>query len=337
MAEHVHAPGQQYLEHVVQALRVGTLQIHQRFQFGQLRQLPGRELVLARDRPVTVALDGVDFAVVGEKAKWLRQSPLGEGVGREALMEYADRRLQFRALQIGIQHRQVFRHHQPLVREYVGREAGDVEDRIVVHGDLGAAARHEQGAFEGVRLHLRRGVDKHLQDVGLGLQRLGTTGLFRVQRYLAPAGQRQRAACDRGLDGRAGRLDMVWIDEHEAGGKSLGRIDPGLVGEGAQEGLGCLHQQPTAVAGFAIGGDRTAVGHALQGLDGRIQDPVTRYPFHVRDQAKAAVVALEFRAVQGAVQLVLSHRSTPVAGSAQAWLRGSSPSLAQGREKGAEL
>ncbi len=312
-AEQVHAAGQQHLQHVVQALRVGALQVHQRFQLGQLGQLLGGELVLARDRPVAVALHGVDFAVVGEEAERLRQAPLREGVGGESLVEHADRGRQFRALQVRVEHRQVGRHHQALVGDYVRRQAGHVEHRVIVHLDLGPAAHHKQRALEVGRAHVRRRIDEHLQDVRLALHRLGAAGVFRIDRHLAPAGKPERAALDGALHGGAGLGDPGRVDEHDAGGEALGQLDVRLGGEGAQEGLGGLHQEPAAVAGLAVGGDRAAVGHAFQGLDRGVDHPVAGYAVHVRDQAEAAVVALEFGAVEGAVHLVLSHRSTPVA------------------------
>ena len=47
---------------------------------------------LARAHPVEVALDGVDLAVVRDHAVRVRERPLGEGVGREALVHQRQRR-----------------------------------------------------------------------------------------------------------------------------------------------------------------------------------------------------------------------------------------------------
>src|SRR5205085_9916498 len=61
--QQVHAADQQRLEHVVQALRVGTVQRHQQLQLPEIqpRRGPARA---ARQPPVPIALDRIDLAVV---------------------------------------------------------------------------------------------------------------------------------------------------------------------------------------------------------------------------------------------------------------------------------
>ena len=44
----------------------------------------------ARHRPVTVALNGIDFAIVREMAKRLGQTPLRPGVSGKSLMKYTE-------------------------------------------------------------------------------------------------------------------------------------------------------------------------------------------------------------------------------------------------------
>ncbi len=90
-AKDVHAALNQRLEHIVQTAGVGISRHHQRAHVVHVFDQRRVELVAARLRPVAVALDGVDFAVVGEIPERLRQPPLRPGVGGKALMKHAQR------------------------------------------------------------------------------------------------------------------------------------------------------------------------------------------------------------------------------------------------------
>ena len=118
-AEHIHTAGQQRLQHVVQTAGVGTGHGNQRahIRHGNMGRL---EFMAAGHRPVAVALNGVDLAVMGQVTERLRQPPLRPGVGGETLMEHTQRRLQPLIIQIPIEHRQVGGHHQAFVRHHPG-------------------------------------------------------------------------------------------------------------------------------------------------------------------------------------------------------------------------
>ena len=89
-AEDVDATGQQRLEHVIQAIGIGASHRYQRPHVGHGHGR-GLKLVTTGHGPVAVALDGVDFAVVGQVAERLGQPPLRPGIGGEALVEHAQR------------------------------------------------------------------------------------------------------------------------------------------------------------------------------------------------------------------------------------------------------
>ncbi len=74
--------------------------------------------------------------------------------------------------------------------------------------------------------------------------------------------------------------------------------DAELFGLAAQEGIGLLHEQAAAVAGLAVGGDRTTVGHAIERRDRGLNQLVARLIVHVRDQAETAGVLLELGTVE---------------------------------------
>ncbi|MNY41312.1 hypothetical protein D3C86_1761180 [compost metagenome] len=71
-----------------------------------------------------------------------------------------------------------------------------------------------------------------------------------------------------------------------------------LGGQHAQETIGLLQQQTTAIAGLAVGIDAAAMGHACQGFNGRLQQVVTGLPMHVGNQTEAAVILELLRMVQ---------------------------------------
>ena len=81
--------------------------------------------------PVLVALDGVDLAVVGDKAIRMRQRPGGKGVGGKAAMQKHERALQTLVLKVGIEIGELRCDEHPLVDECARRKAGEIH--AVVH------------------------------------------------------------------------------------------------------------------------------------------------------------------------------------------------------------
>jgi hypothetical protein len=61
-------------------------------------------------------------------------------------------------------------------------------------------------------------------------------------------------------------------------------------GNGTQETIRLLHQQATAVAGFAISSNTTTVRHACQCLDRLIQQIMAGLSLHVGHQAETTVI-----------------------------------------------
>jgi len=73
----------QQLERVVERGRVRTLFPDHTLQLGL-------ELGLACPHPRAVAGDGVDLAVVGQHAEWLREPPVGHRIGRVTLVKNSE-------------------------------------------------------------------------------------------------------------------------------------------------------------------------------------------------------------------------------------------------------
>jgi hypothetical protein len=124
--EQRNAAHQQAFQHIVQAHGVRTVGLHDRAHGVHVEVRRGHD-ALARTRPVTVALHGVDFTVVRQEAERLRQLPLRPGIGGEALVEYRQAGFKTRVVQVQEELGQVFRGHQAFVGQGVRRQRGQVE------------------------------------------------------------------------------------------------------------------------------------------------------------------------------------------------------------------
>ena len=297
--EQVDAAGDHQLEHVVHRGRVGAYAVDQRAELFQVRDQFVRELGATGLGPVAVTGDGVDLAVVGEEAERLRQRPLRQGVGGEALVEHADRGLQALVTEVRIEGGEVRRHHQALIDDGLVREAADVVVGVFGVGNRRAATGTEQ--LDGELLIAQAfTADEHLLDLRQALQGQATEDAG-VDRHFAPANQFQAGSQDFAVHVFASGfgLGVVLVEEHHAHGVLLGQLAAeGFLGNGAQELIGLLHQQTATVTGLAVGVDTAAVGHAGQCLHGGLQKVVARFARHMGDQAKTTVVLEFFGMVQ---------------------------------------
>ncbi len=291
--EQVDAAGDHQLEHVVHAGGVGAHAVDQRAELFEVHQVVG-ELGATGHGPVAVTRDGVDLAVMGEEAEWLSQRPFRQGVGGEALVEHADCGLQALVAQVWIEGGQIRRHHQAFINDGLVRKAADVVVSIGGVGHRRATTRGEQ-LDRHVLIAQAIAGDEHLFDLWQALQ--GQTAEHAgVDRHFAPAHQLQAGSHDLAVHVLASGFgfDRVLVEEHHAHGVLLGQVDSKLFFcDSTQELVGLLNQQAATVTGFAVGVDPTAVGHAGQGLDGRLQKGMTGLALHMGYQAKTAVI-LEF-------------------------------------------
>jgi len=301
--QRVHAAGFQQVQHRVQALRIGAVDLDHRVEFARVELLAAPHL-RARLRPRAVAGDGVDLAVVGEHAERLRQRPARAGIGGEALVEHHHAAFQVRAAQVRVQLRQPRRQHHALVADAVRRQADDVERRHVLQALGGAAPRQVQRAPErlGCRpfaLDIDQRGGEHLLDARHVGARSGAAGVG-IHRQLAPAGDRQPHLGQRRAQGLAAtrRLGVVVRQEHQPGGELRAQREAGFLRQRAQEASRLLEQQPAAIAAEAVRGHPAAVGHARQRVERGIDIGAAGAIVELRDQAEAAAVAV----VAGVVQ-----------------------------------
>ncbi len=215
-------------------------------------------------------------------------------------MENHHRRFHPRILEVGIELRQELRHHHALVDDGAGRQGRDIKDRVAGFQFLfGAPTRHKQLAVEGGLIEVAARIHENLLDGRQGLERLRTTGLA-VHRQDTEAGDLQLLELQ--LLGenpsRLTRKFRVPIEEHQAGGKQRGQLEPGLRGRGLQKSSRLLDQETAAIPGLAVRGNRTAVSQAIEGADGRLQNPVTGLIVETCDQAESAGIPLIGRPVK---------------------------------------
>ena len=80
---------------------------------GKLKRL--LQAAFLRVQPASIRADGVDLAVMRDKAERLRKRPTGLRVGRVALVEDGKRSLECRVGQIEVEGRKLVRREQPFV------------------------------------------------------------------------------------------------------------------------------------------------------------------------------------------------------------------------------
>ena len=106
----------------------------------------GAVFVSTRLCPRAVGRNGVDFAIVRQVTERLSQFPFGQGIGREALVEQADRRLHAQVTQVLVKLRQVFGHAQAFVYHHLVGQAAHIKI-VMVYALFNAAAGDEHAAF----------------------------------------------------------------------------------------------------------------------------------------------------------------------------------------------
>ncbi len=111
----------QNLEDIVQGRRVRTARLDHRLDLMvAVAEGRGRHADLVGAHPVQIALKRVDLAVVGQHAEGLGQLPLGEGVGRVALVEDGVAGLDRGVVQVVIQLTQQFGADHALIDDGAG-------------------------------------------------------------------------------------------------------------------------------------------------------------------------------------------------------------------------
>ena len=291
--EQVDATFDQQFEHVVEALRIRTAATDVVADVGNVEQ--GRvQLGLARERPVAVGADGVDFAVVGEHAEGLGEIPVRRGVGRKALVKGHCRAFKFGAHEIRKDIAQLPRRGHGLVADRGRGERDDIEAAIVSQGQFAAPACAEQGAIECRLVHAIGGIDEDLADARPARATERATRCI-AYRHIAPAGRCEAFLAQAAfkLLRRSVGLGGIVVEKNQAGGEACRRQDAGFAGECAQPGLGAVDEDAAAITGDAIGIDAATMRHLRERGKRLIDKPGAGFAVDVGNQAKAATVVFE--------------------------------------------
>ncbi|MNS61942.1 hypothetical protein D3C72_949870 [compost metagenome] len=301
------APGaDQNLEHIVQRRRVRAARLDHRLDLMvAVAEGRGRHADLVGAHPVQVALKRVDLAVVGQHAEGLGQLPLGEGVGRVALVEDGVAGDDGGVVQVVIQLAQQLGADHALVDDGAGRQGAEVEavQTRRLHRLFDAAATQEELALQFLDLHAFRRGQHDLLDLGPGGVGADADD-GQVHRRLAPAVDVEARADGLGLDDGAGVVLGAQVGARQEdladrdGAGTQGLADGAHLGR--EEGLGQFDHDAGAVAGQAVGVDRAAVGHGLQRLDGHVDDLAPGLAVDGADQTHAAGVAFRRRVIGAA-------------------------------------
>jgi hypothetical protein len=299
----------QQLEAVVEGGGVGLAGEADRVQLAQvLAQHRRGHHAFARLHPVVVALDRVDLAVVGDIAVGVGQRPLGEGVGREALVHQAQRRDAARVLQVEVVGTDLVRQQQALVHHGTAGHAGDVVLVAVLETQgldigTGGLADHVELALERVlHDHIGAAADEDLAHDRLLLAHGGRHRHLEVDRHIAPAQQDLALGLDRALHlllaSQAGSMLLGQEDEADAVLASR-RQGHALLGHlFAIQLVGDLDQQTGAIAHQRIGTDGAPVIQVLEDLEGLADDGMALLALDMGHEADAAGVMFLGRAVQ---------------------------------------
>ena len=296
----VHAVHHHKFQRVVQhgGVRTRSVDDGQNFVHILLHDGAGDGLLAGQHR-VGVALDGVDLAVVQDKAVGVCAHPAGVGVGREAAVHHADGRFVVLVLQVEVEQTQIVDEEHALVHDGAAGQAGHIS---AVAGLFEHPADDVELAVEVDALaHLGGLLDEALPDGRHAVAGFLAHGV-RVHGDLAPCEELEALFAGHQLEQLHGLCPQMLVlreEEHtDAVFALVAEADVHFVGHFGEELVADLEHDAHAVAGLALG---VLAGAVFQPLDDgqRIADGlVTLAALDVHHRADAAGVVLELGVIQ---------------------------------------
>ena len=293
----------EHFEDVVERGGVRPTGLHDRldvFHVGIERRIGQPGFVAAH--PVDVARDRVDLTVMRQHAEGLGQLPGGEGVGGIALMIDRKARHEAGVEQVGIEIRQALGQEHALIDQRPAGQRAQIQHRNL-RGDrlvLDAPTDDIQIALEIRFGRAARVPDHDLLD--FRPRRIGLLADARdVDRHLTPAIDGIAHAQDFALDDLTAALLCAEIglrQKHLSDGDRAGmqQMTAALDGIG-EEILRDFDVNARAVAGLAIGIDRTAMPDGLERVDTGFHHVAAGLAVQGGDEADAAILVLHRRRV----------------------------------------
>ena len=313
----------QELEHVVQNRGVGALAVDDGHHTLKIVLQHGAvQIGLAGANPVDVALEGVDLAVVDDKAVGVRALPAGRGVGGVARVDERHGRLDGGVVEVDEEAAHLRGDQHALVHDGARAHGAHVED-LVAQGKLGVgllfdgAAAHVQAALEGIAGgRVVRTAQEGLQDSGhAGAGRLAQ--VVRVDRHLAPKEQRHAGLGAALLKHATGILYALVVLRKEKHGHAIVALCrqnlAALLSLFTEKVMRNLEQDASAVAGVLLESRAAAVLQVDQNGQRIVQDLVMALAVDIGKRADATCIVVEFGAIKA---LLLSgiclHRDPPL-------------------------
>ena len=313
----------QELEHVVQNRGVGALAVDDGHHALKIVLQHGTVQVgFAGANPVDIALEGVDLAVVDDKAVGVRTLPTGRGVGGVARVYERHGRFDGGVVEIDEEAAHLCGDQHALVHDGARAHGAHVED-LVSQGKLGVgllldgAAAHVQATLEGVtRRRVVRTAQEGLQDSGhAGTRRL--TQVVRIDRHLTPKEQRHAGLGATLLKHAAGILYALVVLREEQHGHAIVALCrqnlAALLGLFSKKVMRNLEQDAGAVAGVLLESRAAAVLQVDQNGQRIVQNLVMALTVDIGKRADATCIVVEFGAIKA---LLLSgiclHRDPPL-------------------------
>ena len=313
----------QELEHIVQNRGVGALAVDDGHHTLKIVLQHGAvQIGLAGANPVDVALEGVDLAVVDDKAVGVRTLPTGRGVGGVARVDERHGRLDGGVVEVDEEAAHLRGDQHALVHDGARAHRAHVED-LVAQGKLGVgllfdgATAHVQATLKGIAGgRVVRTAQEGLQDGGhAGARRLAQ--VVRVDRHLAPKEQRHAGLGAALLEHATGILYALVVLREEQHGHTIVALCrqnlAALLGLFTKKVMRNLEQDASAVAGVLLESRAAAVLQVDQNGQRIVQNLVMALTVDIGKRADATCIVVEFGAIKA---LLLSgiclHRDPPL-------------------------
>ena len=313
----------QEFEHVVQNRGVGTLAVDDGHHALKIVLQHGAVQVgFAGANPVDVALEGVDLAVMDDKAVGVRTLPAGRGVGGVARVDERHGRFDGGVVEVDEEAAHLRGDQHALVHDGARAHGAHVED-LVSQGKLGigllfdGAAAHVQATLKGIAGgRVVRTAQEGLQDSGhAGAGRLAQ--VVRVDGHLAPKEQRHAGLGTALLKHAAGILYALVVLREEQHGHAIVALCrqnlTALLSLFTEKVMRNLEQDASAIAGILLESRAAAVLQVDQNGQRVVQNLVMALTIDIGKRADAACIVVEFGAIKA---LLLSgiclHRDPPL-------------------------
>ena len=320
----LHAVHNHKLQRVIQHGGVGTTLVDDGQDLGHiLFQVVGTNGFLAGQHGIHVAADGVDLAVMQDKAVGVGAVPAGCRVGRKTAVHHADGRFIIFALQIGIEQAQFFNQEHALVHNGAAGKTAHISilAGLFKHaaGNIKLAVKVNAGLYAGRAFH------KCLPDAGHAGTCLVAQN-FRAGGHFAPAKEVEPLFFADDLKQLFVLVAVqlfLWEKEHANAVVTLvAQRNAGFFGSFFEELVADLQQDTDTIAGFAFGILTGTVFQVLHDLQSIVDRFVGFAALDIHNCTNAAVVMFKPRIIQPGGGLALCKVFHPFFAPSRNSLRG---------------